>query len=73
MSRTKIVPNTERRFGEADFYRHFRLTWPGGDVLDYLATRAELEPLRQRAIKQPEDIPPRPSRWRRVLDALFGT
>lgn len=72
MARVKIVPNTARKFGEADFYRHFRITWPGGDVLDYLATRAELDQLRQRAIAQPEDIPPRPPRWRRVLDALFG-
>ena len=73
MTRKTAVPNTARKFGEADTYLHFRLN---GE--NYLATPAELAPLRERAIAQPEDVPPppplppRPSRWRRVLDALFG-
>lgn len=72
-SRIRPVQNTKRRFGEADVYLHFRI----GDF-DYLALPSELAPLRERAIAQPEDVPPplplptRPPRWRRVLDALFG-
>jgi hypothetical protein len=65
MSRITRVPNTRRRFGEADHYLHFRLQ---GE--DYLALPSELERPRARAGAQPEDIPPREPWWRRVWDAL---
>jgi hypothetical protein len=65
MSKTKRVPNTARKFGEADYYVHFRLNGQ-----DHLALPSELERPRQRAIQQPEDIPPREPWWRRVWDAL---
>jgi hypothetical protein len=65
MSKTTHVPNTARKFGEADYYVAFRL-----NGVDYLALPSELERPRQRAIAQPEDIPPRDPWWRRVWDAL---
>jgi hypothetical protein len=65
MSKTTRVTNTRRRFGEAADYIHFRLNGH-----DFLALESELERPRQRAVAQPEDIPPREPWWRRVWDAL---
>jgi hypothetical protein len=65
MSKTTHVPNTARKFGEADYYVHFRLNGQ-----DHLALPSELERPRRRALAQPEDIPPREPWWRRVWHAL---
>jgi hypothetical protein len=65
MIKTTRVPNTRRKFGEADDYIHFRLNGH-----DFLALESELERPRQRAMAQPEDIPPREPWWRRVWYAL---
>jgi hypothetical protein len=57
----KKVENQDRRFGSASAYKHFR-----SRGVDYLATPHEVETMRARAEKNPEDLPRLPW-WRRLL------
>jgi hypothetical protein len=60
------IPNRDRRFGSAAYY--WIIPALGGDLL---ATDAEVVHMRERARKNPEDLP-RLSWWRRAVVTVAG-
>jgi hypothetical protein len=61
------IDNKDRRFGEADTYH---LLWYRGKA--HLATPYDLAKIRERALRNPEDVRGRSSLFRRFLSRLFG-
>ena len=67
------VYNTARRFGEAGHYVFLWSYSPRSGKWRPLAfTSSSLAEAEALAAKHPEDTPPKPSRFWRVMQALFG-
>jgi hypothetical protein len=54
-SKVELTKNKERKFGAAEKYLKFKLNYNGKTVW-MLATKKDLEAMRERAEKNPEDL-----------------
>lgn len=73
LGRLTFLPNINRKFGSANQYAHVwvRIGY-SKDTWDLLLTQEELENARDRAKKNPEDLPARPGWLSRLLGRLLA-